>query len=58
MEYLGHASDAVIALSNYRLHLKWKDSVLNVSLARLKAACAVIVVGHGLPFHLKQRVCK
>lgn len=32
VEYLGHANDAVIAISNYRLHLKFKDSVINVSL--------------------------
>lgn len=32
VEYLGHASDAVIAISNYRLHIKFKDSVINVSL--------------------------
>lgn len=33
VEYLGHANDAVIAISNYRLHIKFKDSVINVSLA-------------------------
>lgn len=32
VEYLGHANDAVIAISNYRLHIKFKDSVINVSL--------------------------
>lgn len=31
VEYLGHASDAIIAISNYRLHIKFKDSVINVS---------------------------
>lgn len=31
VEYLGHANDAVIAISNYRLHIKFKDSVINVS---------------------------
>lgn len=33
VEYLGHANDAVIAISNYRLHIKFKDSVINVSSA-------------------------
>ena len=31
MEYLGRADEAVIAISNYRLHIKFKDSVINVS---------------------------
>lgn len=31
MEYLGHADEAIIAISNYRLHIKFKDSVINVS---------------------------
>ncbi|KAM6970449.1 phosphatidylinositol-3,5-bisphosphate 3-phosphatase MTMR4 [Aplochiton taeniatus] len=29
VEYLGHADDAIIAISNYRLHIKFKDSVVN-----------------------------
>ncbi|XP_015239161.1 PREDICTED: myotubularin-related protein 4 isoform X2 [Cyprinodon variegatus] len=32
VEYLGHADEAVIAISNYRLHIKFKDSVINVPL--------------------------
>ncbi|KAM8976133.1 phosphatidylinositol-3,5-bisphosphate 3-phosphatase MTMR4 [Pelodytes ibericus] len=32
VEYLGSANDAVIAISNYRLHIKFKDSVVNVPL--------------------------
>ncbi|XP_030009058.1 myotubularin-related protein 4 isoform X4 [Sphaeramia orbicularis] len=32
VEYLGRADEAVIAMSNYRLHLKFKDSVMNVPL--------------------------
>ncbi|XP_071195832.1 phosphatidylinositol-3,5-bisphosphate 3-phosphatase MTMR4-like isoform X2 [Salvelinus alpinus] len=32
VEYLGRADDAVIAISNYRLHIKFKDSVINVPL--------------------------
>uniref|UniRef100_A0A4W5KA54 Myotubularin related protein 4 n=1 Tax=Hucho hucho TaxID=62062 RepID=A0A4W5KA54_9TELE len=30
VEYLGRADDAVIAISNYRLHIKFKDSIINV----------------------------
>ncbi|KAG7515598.1 hypothetical protein JOB18_012198 [Solea senegalensis] len=29
VEYLGHADEAIIAISNYRLHIKFKDSVIN-----------------------------
>uniref|UniRef100_A0A4W3IWA8 Myotubularin related protein 4 n=1 Tax=Callorhinchus milii TaxID=7868 RepID=A0A4W3IWA8_CALMI len=32
VEYLGRADDAVIAISNYRLHIKYKDSLINVPL--------------------------
>ncbi|XP_077962309.1 phosphatidylinositol-3,5-bisphosphate 3-phosphatase MTMR4 isoform X4 [Gasterosteus aculeatus] len=32
VEYLGYADEAVIAISNYRLHIKFKDSVINVPL--------------------------
>ncbi|XP_019394827.1 PREDICTED: myotubularin-related protein 3 isoform X1 [Crocodylus porosus] len=31
-EYVGRAEDAIIALSNYRLHIKFKESVVNVPL--------------------------
>lgn len=31
VEYLGRADEAIIAISNYRLHIKFKDSVINVS---------------------------
>ncbi|XP_063002798.1 myotubularin-related protein 4 [Elgaria multicarinata webbii] len=37
VEYLGHASDAVIAISNYRLHIKFKDSVINVPLRMMES---------------------
>uniref|UniRef100_H9G424 Phosphatidylinositol-3-phosphatase n=1 Tax=Anolis carolinensis TaxID=28377 RepID=H9G424_ANOCA len=37
VEYLGHASDAVIAISNYRLHIKFKDSVVNVPLRMMES---------------------
>lgn len=30
-EYVGRAEDAIIALSNYRLHIKFKESIVNVS---------------------------
>lgn len=38
VEYLGRADEAVIAISNYRLHIKFKDSVINVSLRLYKHA--------------------
>uniref|UniRef100_A0A8C2XFA3 phosphatidylinositol-3,5-bisphosphate 3-phosphatase n=1 Tax=Cyclopterus lumpus TaxID=8103 RepID=A0A8C2XFA3_CYCLU len=31
-EYVGRAEDAIIAVSNYRLHIKFKESVVNVPL--------------------------
>ncbi|XP_042298413.1 myotubularin-related protein 4 [Sceloporus undulatus] len=37
VEYLGHASDAIIAISNYRLHIKFKDSVVNVPLRMMES---------------------
>nr|XP_033777737.1 myotubularin-related protein 4 isoform X3 [Geotrypetes seraphini] len=37
VEYLGRASDALIAVSNYRLHIKFKDSVVNVPLRMIEA---------------------
>ena len=35
VEYLGHASDAIIALSNYRLLIRYPHSFVNVSMMRL-----------------------
>ncbi|XP_078786489.1 phosphatidylinositol-3,5-bisphosphate 3-phosphatase MTMR4 isoform X4 [Oryzias latipes] len=32
VEYLGHANEAIIAISNYRFHIKFKESVVNVPL--------------------------
>ncbi|XP_072302735.1 phosphatidylinositol-3,5-bisphosphate 3-phosphatase MTMR4 isoform X2 [Eucyclogobius newberryi] len=32
VEFLGRANEAIIAMSNYRLHIKFKDSVINVPL--------------------------
>ncbi|XP_026226769.1 myotubularin-related protein 4 isoform X2 [Anabas testudineus] len=37
VEYLGHADEAVIAISNYRLHIKFKDSVINVPLRLIES---------------------
>ncbi|XP_078535618.1 phosphatidylinositol-3,5-bisphosphate 3-phosphatase MTMR4 isoform X2 [Lissotriton helveticus] len=37
VEYLGRADDAIIAVSNYRLHIKFKDSVINVPLRMIEA---------------------
>ena len=31
MEYVGRAEVAIIAMSSYRLHIKFKESVINVS---------------------------
>ncbi|XP_054851884.1 myotubularin-related protein 3 isoform X2 [Eublepharis macularius] len=31
-EYVGRAEDAIIALSNYRIHIKFKESIVNVPL--------------------------
>ncbi|XP_046694918.1 myotubularin-related protein 4 isoform X4 [Silurus meridionalis] len=30
VEFLGHADDAIIAISNYRLHIKFKDSIISI----------------------------
>uniref|UniRef100_A0A3Q3VVL3 phosphatidylinositol-3,5-bisphosphate 3-phosphatase n=1 Tax=Mola mola TaxID=94237 RepID=A0A3Q3VVL3_MOLML len=38
VEYLGHADEAIIAISNYRLHIKFKDSVINVPLRLIESA--------------------
>lgn len=43
VEYLGHANDAVIAISNYRLHIKFKDSVINVSLDLPVPAARIVI---------------
>ncbi|XP_057209981.1 myotubularin-related protein 4 isoform X3 [Triplophysa rosa] len=32
VEFLGRADDGIIAISNYRLHIKFKDSIINVPL--------------------------
>eukprot|EP00066_Takifugu_rubripes_P020054 XP_011609320.1 PREDICTED: myotubularin-related protein 4-like [Takifugu rubripes] len=37
VEYLGHADEAIIAISNYRLHIKFKDSVINVPLRLMES---------------------
>ncbi|TNN65005.1 Myotubularin-related protein 4 [Liparis tanakae] len=37
VEYLGCADEAVIAISNYRLHIKFKDSVINVPLRLIES---------------------
>ncbi|XP_075761174.1 phosphatidylinositol-3,5-bisphosphate 3-phosphatase MTMR4 isoform X2 [Pelodiscus sinensis] len=37
VEYLGRANDAVIAISNYRLHIKCKDSVISVPLRMMES---------------------
>lgn len=37
VEYLGRADEAIIAMSNYRLHIKFKDSVINVPLRLIES---------------------
>uniref|UniRef100_A0A8B9LXR3 phosphatidylinositol-3,5-bisphosphate 3-phosphatase n=1 Tax=Astyanax mexicanus TaxID=7994 RepID=A0A8B9LXR3_ASTMX len=37
VEYLGRADDAIIAISNYRLHIKFKDSIINVPLRLIES---------------------
>lgn len=39
VEYLGQADEAIIAISNYRLHIKYKDSVINVSASHGQTKC-------------------
>ncbi|KAM9822265.1 myotubularin-related protein 3 isoform X2 [Syngnathus typhle] len=36
-EYVGRAEDAIIAISNYRLHIKFKQSVVNVPLQLIES---------------------
>ncbi|KAM4616312.1 phosphatidylinositol-3,5-bisphosphate 3-phosphatase MTMR3 isoform 2-T2 [Polymixia lowei] len=36
-EYVGRAEDAIIAMSNYRLHIKFKESVVNVPLQLMES---------------------
>ncbi|XP_062409448.1 myotubularin-related protein 3 isoform X2 [Sardina pilchardus] len=37
VEYVGRAEDAVIAMSSYRLHIKFKESVINVPLQLIES---------------------
>ncbi|XP_070619205.1 phosphatidylinositol-3,5-bisphosphate 3-phosphatase MTMR3 isoform X2 [Erythrolamprus reginae] len=53
-EYVGRADDAVIALSNYRLHIKFKESVVNVPLLLVESVeCRDI-----FQLHLTCKDCK
>ncbi|XP_024908634.1 myotubularin-related protein 3-like isoform X2 [Cynoglossus semilaevis] len=36
-EYVGRAEDAIIAMSNYRLHIKFKESIINVPLQLIES---------------------
>lgn len=45
VEFLGRAADALIAISNYRLHIKFKDSVINVSFL----SCSPTLKAESLP---------
>ncbi|XP_065707402.1 phosphatidylinositol-3,5-bisphosphate 3-phosphatase MTMR3 isoform X4 [Patagioenas fasciata] len=53
-EYVGRAEDAIIALSNYRLHIKFKESVVNVPLQLIESVeCRDI-----FQLHLTCKDCK
>uniref|UniRef100_A0A8C5RQF8 phosphatidylinositol-3,5-bisphosphate 3-phosphatase n=1 Tax=Laticauda laticaudata TaxID=8630 RepID=A0A8C5RQF8_LATLA len=53
-EYVGRADDAVIALSNYRLHIKFKESMVNVPLQLIESVeCRDI-----FQLHLTCKDCK
>lgn len=41
-EYVGRAEDAIIAMSNYRLHIKFKKSVVNVSISKWQVRFSVV----------------
>ncbi|XP_066508495.1 myotubularin-related protein 3 isoform X2 [Hoplias malabaricus] len=54
VEYVGTAEGAVIALSSYRLHIKFKDSVINVPLQLIESVeCRDMV-----QLHLSCKDCK
>ncbi|KAM4827800.1 phosphatidylinositol-3,5-bisphosphate 3-phosphatase MTMR3 isoform 2-T2 [Thomomys bottae] len=53
-EYVGRAEDAIIALSNYRLHIKFKESLVNVPLQLIETVeCRDI-----FQLHLTCKDCK
>ncbi|XP_068017944.1 myotubularin-related protein 3 isoform X2 [Melanerpes formicivorus] len=53
-EYVGRAEEAIIALSNYRLHIKFKESVVNVPLQLIESVeCRDI-----FQLHLTCKDCK
>ncbi|XP_042299763.1 myotubularin-related protein 3-like isoform X2 [Sceloporus undulatus] len=53
-EYVGRAEEAVIALSNYRLHIKFKESLVNVPLQLIESVeCRDI-----FQLHLTCKDCK
>uniref|UniRef100_A0AC11DHN5 Myotubularin related protein 3 n=1 Tax=Ovis aries TaxID=9940 RepID=A0AC11DHN5_SHEEP len=53
-EYVGRAEDAVIALSNYRLHIKFKESLVNIPLQLIESVeCRDI-----FQLHLTCKDCK
>ncbi|XP_048412321.1 myotubularin-related protein 3 isoform X8 [Stegostoma tigrinum] len=53
-EYIGRAEDAVIALSNYRLHIKFKETVVNVPLQLIES----IECREMFQLHLTCKDCK
>ncbi|XP_006007536.1 myotubularin-related protein 3 isoform X3 [Latimeria chalumnae] len=53
-EYVGRAEDAIIALSNYRVHIKFKESIVNVPLQLIETVeCRDI-----FQLHLTCKDCK
>uniref|UniRef100_A0A8C6MNN9 phosphatidylinositol-3,5-bisphosphate 3-phosphatase n=1 Tax=Moschus moschiferus TaxID=68415 RepID=A0A8C6MNN9_MOSMO len=53
-EYVGRAEDAIIALSNYRLHIKFKESLVNIPLQLIESVeCRDI-----FQLHLTCKDCK
>ncbi|XP_030073418.1 phosphatidylinositol-3,5-bisphosphate 3-phosphatase MTMR3 isoform X7 [Microcaecilia unicolor] len=53
-EYVGRAEDAIIALSNYRLHIKFKESIVNIPLQLIECVeCREI-----FQLHLTCKDCK
>lgn len=43
---MGRAEDAIIATSNYRLHIKFKESVVNVSISEKRAMRPDVMMSH------------
>ncbi|XP_015244365.1 PREDICTED: myotubularin-related protein 3 [Cyprinodon variegatus] len=53
-EYVGRAEDAIIAISNYRLHIKFKESIVNVPLQLIEC----VEVRDMFQLHVTCKDCK